>query len=45
LRKRAHLLAVGDVVQVEGVLRRRFWRAGAAVASRIDVEVTSLRRR
>lgn len=31
----------GDVVHVEGELRRRFYRAGAAPVSRVDVEVTS----
>lgn len=44
VRKRMHTLAIGDVIHVEGVLRRRFWRAGAAAASRVEVEVGSLRR-
>ncbi len=29
----------GDVVEVDGALRRRFFRAGGGVASRVDVEV------
>ncbi|WP_248581521.1 single-stranded DNA-binding protein [Nocardioides sp. InS609-2] len=34
---------VGDQVAVEGALRRRFFRSGAATASRVEVEVTSAR--
>lgn len=34
----------GDVVEVSGSLRRRFWRAGAGAASRTEVEVTKARR-
>ncbi len=34
---------VGDRVAVEGALRRRFFRNGAAAASRVEVEVTSAR--
>ena len=34
----------GQQLLVEGALRRRFWRAGAGVASRCEVEVTSVRR-
>ena len=30
----------GDVVQVAGSLRRRFFRAGGATASRVEVELT-----
>lgn len=44
VRRTARGLAAGDVVQVSGALRRRFWRAGPATASRCEVEVTSLRR-
>ncbi|MCW2667233.1 MAG: single-stranded DNA-binding protein [Frankiales bacterium] len=44
VRRTARGLQPGDVVAVEGALRRRFWRAGAAVASRCEVEVTSVRR-
>lgn len=31
----------GDVVEVEGAIRRRFFRAGGAAASRVEVEVSS----
>lgn len=34
----------GDVVHVEGALRRRFWRGPAGLASRYEVEVGSARR-
>ena len=34
----------GDVVRVEGALRRRFWRAGAGAASRCEVEVVRAKR-
>jgi single-strand DNA-binding protein len=37
-------LAPGDVVEVVGSLRRRFWRAGAGAASRSEVEVARVRR-
>lgn len=37
-------LVPGDVVEVEGSLRRRFWRAGAGAASRSEVEVRKVRR-
>ncbi|MDQ6527444.1 single-stranded DNA-binding protein [Nocardioides sp. LHD-245] len=33
----------GDVVGVEGALRRRFYRAGGQTASRVEVEVTTAR--
>ena len=36
--------SVGDVVSVEGELRRRFFRAGGRTASRTEVEVSSARR-
>jgi single-strand DNA-binding protein len=35
--------AADDVVQVTGELHRRFFRAGGAVASRVEVEVTAAR--
>ena len=44
VRRTALGLADGDVVQVEGALRRRFFRAGAAAVSRYEVEASSLRR-
>ena len=37
-------LRPGDLVQVEGSLRRRFWRAGAAAVSRSEVEVERISR-
>lgn len=30
----------GDVVEVEGAIRRRFFRAGGSAASRVEVEVS-----
>ena len=44
VRRAAGSLAAGDLVRVEGALRRRFWRAGAAAASRYEVEVTTAKR-
>ncbi len=37
-------LSPDDQVIVSGSLRRHFWRAGGAVASRVEVEVGSVRR-
>lgn len=36
--------AAGDVVEVTGALRRRFWRSPGGPASRSEVEATRLRR-
>ena len=36
--------APGEVLEVEGALRRRFWRTGAGAASRSEVEVLRVRR-
>lgn len=36
--------AAGDVVEVTGSLRRRFWRSGGGAASRTEVEVLRARR-
>ena len=44
VRRTAHALAAGDVVRVEGALRRRFWRAGGGPSSRTEVEVAAVRR-
>lgn len=33
-------LSPGDPVEVHGALRRRFWRAGAGLASATEVDVT-----
>jgi len=35
---------VDDVVEVQGALRRRFFRAGAGAQSRVEVEVSRARR-
>jgi len=35
---------VGDAVSVEGALRRRFYRAGDAATTRLELEVVSARR-
>jgi single-strand DNA-binding protein len=43
-RRGAARLAVDDHVEVEGALRRRFFRTGAGVASRYEVEARRLRR-
>ena len=43
-RRAAAALLAGDVVEVHGALRRRFWRTGAGAASRCQVEATSVRR-
>lgn len=34
----------GDVVELNGALRRRFWRAGTGAVSRTEVEVSRARR-
>jgi single-strand DNA-binding protein len=44
-RRTAGRLREGDVVEVEGALRRRFYRAGAATVSRYEVEAARLARR
>ncbi|AKU16683.1 single-stranded DNA-binding protein [Luteipulveratus mongoliensis] len=43
-RRRAGLLVPGDVVEVNGSLRRRFWKAGAGAVSRCEVEATTIAR-
>ncbi len=43
-RRGAARLVVDDHVEVEGALRRRFFRTGAGVASRYEVEARLLRR-
>ena len=44
-RRTALALGAGDVVSVQGALRRRFWRApGGGPASRCEVEVSVVRR-
>lgn len=44
LRRRVAAWQPGDRVEVVGALRRRFWRTGAGVASRYEVELSSARR-
>ncbi len=45
VRRSASRLAVDDHVEVQGALRRRFFRAGGAVASRYEVEASRVTRR
>jgi single-strand DNA-binding protein len=42
LRRRTLALNPGQWIKVEGVLRRRFWRAGPNIASRWQVEAREL---
>ncbi|WP_232680121.1 single-stranded DNA-binding protein [Nocardioides sp. R-C-SC26] len=42
-RRSASRWRVGDVVEVEGALRRRFFQTGAGAASRVEVEVSAAR--
>ena len=44
VRRRALAWAPGDVIHVEGALRRRFWRSAAGPASRGEIEVERARR-
>jgi single-strand DNA-binding protein len=44
LQRKAARVHEGDVVQVRGALRRRFWRSPGGPASRYEVEVLSLER-
>lgn len=44
VRRTAGRLEVDDHVEVEGSLRRRFFRAGGGVGSRYEVEARRLRR-
>lgn len=44
LRRKVAAWGDGDAVQVQGSLHRRFWRSGAGVASRSEVEVLSVSR-
>ncbi len=36
-------LETDDVVEIEGALRRRFWQTGSGSASRVEVEVATLK--
>lgn len=44
LRRRALAIPDDATVEVDGSLRRRFWRTPTGAASRYEVEVTALRR-
>ncbi|MEO7070018.1 MAG: single-stranded DNA-binding protein [Nostocoides sp.] len=43
-RRTAGRLGAGDVVEVDGALRRRFFRAGGGAASRYEVEAHRVKR-
>lgn len=43
-RRRAMKVVAGSTVEVDGSLRRRFWRTPSGAASRYEVEVSALRR-
>ncbi len=44
VQRAAAVWAAGDVVVVEGALRRRFWRTPTGRSSRYEVEVTKAKR-
>ncbi|HVF20327.1 MAG TPA: single-stranded DNA-binding protein [Mycobacteriales bacterium] len=44
VRRQAGRWSPDDVLEVNGALRRRFWRSGGGAASRTEVEVVSARR-
>lgn len=44
LGRRAMGWAAGDTMEMNGALRRRFWRSGDGVRSRYEVEVADARR-
>lgn len=44
LRSRVARLEPGTVVEVEGELRRRFWRSPGGLGSALEVDVSRLRR-
>jgi single-strand DNA-binding protein len=43
-RRAALRWRAGDTVEVDGALRRRFWRAATGPASRYEIEVSTARR-
>jgi single-strand DNA-binding protein len=43
-RRAASAWVAGDIVEVEGSLRRRFWKTPASLASRCEIEVSRVRR-
>jgi single-strand DNA-binding protein len=40
IQRLAERWSAGDTLEVQGALRRRFWRGGGGTASRCEVEVT-----
>lgn len=44
VQRRLGTASAGDVLELRGSLRRRFWRAGSAAVSRSEVEVAQVRR-
>ena len=44
LKRQVEKWEAGDLVEVSGALRRRFFRAGGATASRVEVELSAGRR-
>jgi single-strand DNA-binding protein len=44
VRRTAGAFRPGDVIRVEGALRRRFWRAPTGATSKCEVEVASVKR-
>lgn len=45
LRRAAMKWQPGEVIEVEGALRRRFWRTSSGTASRFEIEVSRAVRR
>ena len=43
LQAKVMKLQVDDTVEIQGALRRRFWQTGGGSASRVEVEVNSLK--
>lgn len=43
-RRSSQRLRAGDTVEVHGAVRRRFFRAGGAPASRVEIEVRQVKR-
>lgn len=43
VRRQALRLSDRDLVTIEGAVRRRFWRGGAGVQSRVEIEVDHLK--
>lgn len=44
VRKKIGRWNSGDIVEVDGAMRRRFWRSGSGPASRTEVEVARIQR-